>query len=400
MSKLQPILFGLQATEQELPQLLPQLMQTPFFNKTIEPTYNGYLNGFSTDVLSKGYLRVGLAVDTAIYHLLHSHCAKGAKQAEGLIKTAQVSRSNLPSTPTVPQLPPVIFPSVLTRPSPIVRSPPRIFSNGFHGRSSQSDPSEESQSTLTSTPTVPTALNSQASSSSVASSFRTSTSSFSSLNEIAEHTTLEDTPFSTAVSPHDLNGRHRKITRCHLTSSSSDLSGDEGEYWRVSQRHLPENVWETRFVDNQTIVGMYGASSYPLLLWNPDLHVEFKIGSSVGLLTGPLTGQNTNAVTGIDPSQPTVTMKVVNTLSHRIAFSIRVHRQSAIFDFTSHVVYPTQGLATLEGCQCWEESAEFFALTQDKNDYFIVDLFVCTLDGEHPSWNIVRKYAVMKAVKK
>lgn len=405
MNKLQPILLGLQATESELPQLLPQLMQTPFFNQTLDPVMGWNLDCAShgtTDVLGRAHLRIGLPVDTAIYHLLRSHCAKGAKQAEGIIKTALASSPALLSPiQTSPPLPPIIFP-YLSRPSPsLQRTPsPRMLSNGFHGSNSPSGNTEDSSSTavgetMQTNGFHPSTVGNTVSGSSIASSFRTSTSSLSStcssLNGIVENETLEGSGSSAHLSPLSASHgqRYRKITRCHLTqSSSSDLSGDEWERKISRGNPSPDNIWTTRIVDDQTIVGMYGKSSYPLLLWSPTLQVEFEITSSVDC--------GDNAVIRVDPGQPTVSMRVANNSEHHIGFSIRAYRQST--KLTPHIVYPTQGLATMEPCQCWEESAEF--LVQYKKDYFVIDLFVCSLEGQHPSWNVVRKYVRMKAPKK
>ena len=154
---------------------------------------------------------------------------------------------------------------------------------------------------------------------------------------------------------------------------------------------MDDNQWNVSFLDNTMVVAMYGMTAYPLLMWNPKLKVDFQLSSSIGLLDGDITG--------IDATKPIVTVKVTNTSPYRIGFSISVHRQSTAFQ--SHVVYPTKGLHVLEQGQSWEDNAEFYCNPKSKemNEYFVLDMFVSTLDG-NASWNILRKYAVMKAHKR
>ena len=193
-------------------------------------------------------------------------------------------------------------------------------------------------------------------------------------------------------------GRRRRTGESHTPfsrriSSGSDISGDEGFFLGGERRdkwYPDKNTWHTTTIDNSIIVGMYGDNSYPLLMWNPDLKVEFKLSSSVGL--------HSEMVTGIDPTKPTVTMKVVNSSADRVAFSIRVYRQSSMVKY--HIAYPSEGLHILEGYMSWEDNSEFYSQAPEKNEYFVIDLFVCTLGGGLPSWNVVRKYAVLKASKR
>lgn len=181
------------------------------------------------------------------------------------------------------------------------------------------------------------------------------------------------------------------LERPSLTSSS-EFSGEEfssfaGE--RRSRKRTPDH-WHMSILDNSTIVSMYGDNSYPILMWSPHLKVEFKLSSSIGLVSG--------MVTGIDPAKPTVTMKVINPTSHRLSFSIRSYHQSTAF--SSHVAFPAQGMYILEPYQSWEENTEFYPKTPSENEYFVIDLLVCTLGDGKPGWNVIRKYAVMKAEKK
>ena len=137
------------------------------------------------------------------------------------------------------------------------------------------------------------------------------------------------------------------------------------------------------------VVAMYDDTTYPLLMWNPKLKVDFQLSSSTGLLDG--------VITAIDSTKPVIMIKVTNSSPYRISFSVSVHRQSTVFQ--PHVVYPKKGLHVLE--QSWEDNAEFYCNPKSKemNEYFVLDVFVSTLDG-NASWNILRKYAVMKAHKR
>ena len=54
-------------------------------------------------------------------------------------------------------------------------------------------------------------------------------------------------------------------------------------------------------------------------MWNPALKLDFRLCTSIGILSG--------TVTGIDPHKPVVSLKIVNNTSKQIAFSIRCYRQ-------------------------------------------------------------------------
>ena len=172
-------------------------------------------------------------------------------------------------------------------------------------------------------------------------------------------------------------------------TSSSEFSGEESGGERRLRKWMPDH-WHMSILDNSTIVSMYGDNSYPILMWSPQLKVEFKLSSSIGLISG--------MVVGIDPAKPTVTMKVINNTSHRLSFSIRTYHQSTAL--SSHVAYPAQGMHVLGQYQCWEENTEFYPKTPSENEYFVIDLLVCTLGDGKPGWNVIRKYAIMKADKK
>lgn len=427
MSKVQPALFSLQATEREIPQLLPQLLQIPLFAQSehdslISSWDMGAYSMISSDsYLQEGRIRLCLPVDTAIYHLLRSHSAKGAKQAEELINTALASSySPVHSQVVPPQMPPMIFRFSLSKSNQRSTRSYFVPVNGFPycdlpegdednvatnaGRSllfantSSSSVSTTDYSTTKSEP-----------SNSVGSMFSTSTSSSSiqNLQENSEKNT--STPIASSdgteeskaltsptAQPRRKMPQHQMRTRktSHILnrpragSSGSDIS--DIEYGITERRLIPdEKTWNTSIVDNNMIVAQYGDSLYPMLMWNPLLKLDFRLCTSIGILSG--------TVTGIDPKKPVVSLKVVNNSLKQIAFSIRCYRQSTIFK--SHVVYPKSGLHIMAHDQCWEDNVEFYPKNPEKNELFVIDLFLCTLD-ERPSWNVIRKYAIMKAQKR
>lgn len=204
----------------------------------------------------------------------------------------------------------------------------------------------------------------------------------------------QTTPQHSEVAPKKQT-RQRKDSRAlkrpvirTISTSSAEFSGDDHE---ERKSVVDDNQWNVTFLDNTMVVAMYGMTAYPLLMWNPKLKVHFQLTSSIGLLDGDITG--------IEATKPIVAVKVTNTSPYRIGFSISVHRQSTVFQ--SHVVYPTKGLHVLDQGQSWEDNAEFYCNPKSKemNEYFVLDMFVSTLDG-NASWNIQRKYAVMKAHKR
>ena len=397
MTKLQPIMFGLQASEKELPQLLPQLLQNPLFNQTSNE--NCLINGTSVDELfHSGCIRLGVPVDTVILHLLHSHCAKSAKQAEKLMEASETKLTSHQPHSTF-SMPPMIFQSVLQR--------SQMKQNCFPGLGSVSElappPVQSLSANISSSSVVST------SNSSVSNTRSDSQGSIFSISSVEGESVEKTSPPTTrSLSTEAQQGsevkratmsqkRVRKDSRVlqrpriQSTKSESEVSSDESFLQRMKKGYVPDkSTWHVCNPDpHDMLIGMYGVNSYPLLLWDPKLKVDLRLSSSLGLLSG--------SVTGIDPSKPTVTVKVVNSLPFKIAFSITSHRQSTTFK--SHVVCPAQGLVVLEPYQTWEDNADFFPHLKDRNEYFIIDLLVCSMDGVM-SWNIIRRFAVMKAAKK
>lgn len=374
VTKIQPALFALQANEKDIPQLLPQVIQSPLFNQisfVAETTHsNSSLSICDPDALQNGHIRLGMYVDTAIYTLLKGHCAKNAKQAEAIITTLMTT-NYIPVDPFKLQMPPMIFPASMAR-----QVPPPVGTNG----------SSRIQAPAPSNRNVSSSSMSSASSMSM----QSSGPSNSSLEENTSRATTRvesDDRFEENGSPQPSiqKKRTRRTSKVHprplrSRSSSSDFSDDEGMQFS----------WKSSIIDNSTLVCQYGSnSSYPLLMWNPKLTVDLQVKSSLGLLCG--------TVTGVDPSQPTVTVRVFNNSSCTVAFSIRSFRQSTIFN--SHVVYPTKGLHILEKGKSWEDNVELYTIIKGTSEIFVIDLLVCTMD-EHPSWNIHRKYAAMRGIKK
>ena len=384
MLKIQPALFALQANDKELPQLLPQVMQSPLFvlkaptpdSSVSSPTSS--LPPSTYDILENGQIRIGMFIDTAIYTLLKSHCAKNAKQAEAIITT-------LMTTDYIP---------VENFPSGTVHMPPMLFQSSMIRQSSITSINGTKTNGLTSPPPTgqdisSSSISSMSTTTSVTSVKSSSSNSTSSLEDGATEVgdqELKDKFGSGEKDPKTSfkQRRQRRTSRVHSRplrqpSTGSEFSDDEGS----------QSTWKTSIIDNSTLVCQYGNAPFPLLMWNPKLTMDFQVKSSIGLLCG--------IVTGIDPSKPIVTVKVVNNSSYNVAFSIRSFRQSTIF--TAQVVYPSKGLHTLEKGQSWEDNVELFPNIKGKSEIFVIDLLICTMD-ERPSWNIVRKYAAMRAIRR
>ncbi len=346
--KIQPALFALQANEKDMPQLLPQIMQSPLFNPWNLPV-DSSLPTCSYDLLQNGLIRIGIYVDTAIYTLLKGHCVKNAKQAEAIISTLMV-------TNYIPVDKIVTSPSLGDNHKTM---PPMIF-----------------QSSMVRKPSTTLSMYSRSSESSI------STTSSSSIDEDAVYKEEARDKFekkSSQINSSLKKQRSRRDSKIHPVRLRSNSTEDSDG----------AQTWKTSIVDNSMVICQYGHNEYPLLMWNPKLKIDFHIKSSLGPLCG--------AVTGVDPSNHIVTARIVNTSSYTVAFSIRSYRQSTIF--VSQVVYPQMGLHILEAGQSWEDNVELFPQVKDTAEIFVIDLLVCTM-GENPSWNVHRKYAAMRVAKK
>lgn len=440
MSKVQPAMFNLQASEKEMVQMIPQMLQVPFFFQVQDQQPNlmeddlddSFLTVRNTDeALANGNIRLAIPVDTAIYALLRSHCAKGARQAEELINTAM--NNNYIPQQTITTMPPIFkfqsnrskrYQSTSMNGSMLHAGRNQTKGEAKHiSSSSLSAESSLSMGTTTTTSfsSLPrsdisdTNLASRKNSDEVTSSSTTHTP-LSSIRphpsmEVASSRTVTESPefpvrkiesIEEEVEPSTptlhptlmkslSNPRSRKtstVTQPALQRPRGDSTGSDvsiSEYWFVPGSHS----WNTSIINNNTIIAQYGNTLYDLIWWDPAFKIDFRLSSSVGLLSG--------TVTGIDPSRPEVTLKVFNNSPKQVGFSIRSHRQSSAY--SSHVVYPNKGLEILEPYKSWEDNVEFHPSSPSSLEMFVIDLFFCTMDAK-PSWNVVRKYAIMKAHKR
>lgn len=439
MSKLQPMLLGLQASEREIAQLLPQLMQVPFFAQVDTEHSHGWIWSrqglIPEDFLAYGHIRLGLPIDTAIYSLLRRHCAKGARQAEAVIQLSQTVDyvkslgENIPalicsatvlSSPS-PPLPEVFFEVKVKegeeeRPSPTSKGQKVSHDSGvmseknipidpnhlqLPSKSTKASEKRGLQKTLRDTSdsslVSPTVSNNTSSV-----SLFSSSSSLPMVHSLSVDTggdrmkTIVENGSSNSLSPGGAPGqqRIRKTSLYRKPSFSGSENSDDGASnagcCSPSSRLLfDRNQWTTTIQDNNTVVGMYGDTTYPMLTWNPKLRLDFEISSRTG---------TPGMVVAIDTETPALNFKLHNPTPHRVGFSIRAYRQTSVY--SSHVIYPQNGLHMLEQAQCWEENADVYQDTPDRNEYLIVELFFATLEGNRPSWNVIRKYAVMKANKR
>lgn len=449
MSKVQPAMFNLQASEKDMPQLLPQMLQTPFFHpggKQDMPNLMDnededllFLTEANTDeALANGNIRLAIPVDTAIYALLRSHCAKGPRQAEEVINTA-MRDTYVPSAHnplSFSTMPPIV--KFRSNPRPGLSSSHPIPDSGIaeesdtglpkrerhrhasnlsvspeEGRSSGSSSKLSTYSSIstgtsyTSYSSLPRSENSdtnltarKSSDESGAATMHQPIDIISSLSEIGSRRVepiIEEEPegVSTPKSLHpklvkSLSNKNRRTSTVIQPPMMQRNRGDSVGSDTSNSPYVPSaHLWNMSIFDNNTIVAQYGSTPHPMIWWDQTFKIDFRLSTSVGLLSG--------TVTGIDPSKPEVTLKVFNNSPKQIGFSIKSHRQSTIF--SSHVVYPNKGLEILEPYKSWEDNVEFYPNNPSTTEMFVVDLFYCTVDTR-PMWNVTRKYAIMKAHKR
>ena len=389
MDILQPILFSLQPTDAELPVLIPQLMQSPFFHQREDNQVGSMVCGQADLLLLNGNIRLGLVIDQIIYHLLSSFCCKGpgARQADALIETALKTTYTLPSGilrfQEACQNPPPLLPSGYTTIKTPEKDEAEFQENG-------SEEEEMSNSVFLDIPEKPQSI-------SRSTSGISSTSSLNKQSSLGDNLSKSPEPFPPHLFPRNRTGSlqtgkrkdsvfdapnlddlHRRISGPDVFSSaSSSLSLlQQSNSWHVSLPY-PKDV----------VLGAFGDNTFPILMWNPDLQVKFQIGTQFLDMTTSLVE--------VDNSTKSIVLKVVNTTDHKIAFSIRSHRQSMMY--RSHVIYPKEGLHLLEPQQEWIKEAEILHASGAKqgDEYICIDLFVGTLNS-HPSWNLNRRYAVLK----
>ena len=389
MDILQPILFSLQPTDAELPVLLPQLMQSPFFHQKEDNSMGTMVCSQADALLSNGNIRLGLVVDQIIYNLLSSFCCKGpgARQADALIETALKTTYSLPSGilrfQEACQNPPPLLPSGYTTIKAPEKDEAEFQENGSEEEEMSNsvflDVQEKPQRTSRSTSGVSStlSLNKECSfEDNLSKSFETIPPHLFARNRTGslQAGKRKDSVFD-APNLADLS---RKISGPDVFSSTSSTSSllQQSNTWHVSLPY-PKDV----------VLGAFGDNTFPILMWNPDLQVKFQIGTQYSNMT--------TSVVEVDNSTKSIVLKVVNTTDHKIAFSIRSHRQSMMY--RSHVIYPKEGLHLLEPQQEWITEAEILHSSKAKQgaEYICIDLFVGILNS-HPSWNLSRRYAVLK----
>ena len=357
MDIIQPLLFGLQPSEADIPILLPQLLQSPFFIQKEESPGSNLTH--ADNFLKNGYIRLGVIVDQVIYELLSTHCCKGpgARQADTLIETALNTHYTLPSG--------------------LLKNPPPLLPKGYTVTQLNIDiPEESDEENEMRSLTVPTSSKSSKKSSSGVFSSSSSIGNSSIAEE--ERSYLPDMP-AIHMRPRadSLKTSRRKESiwtpPVYIDRRLSETS-QEAINWYAS---LPQ--------PKDMIIGSYGDNTYPILMWNPKLKVSFKLGTKLHDLS--------NMAAIVENPKDLLILKIVNTTEHKVAFSIRAHRQSMAY--RSYVIYPKAGLHMLEPKQDWTFEVELMSGNQTRDEHFCIDLLVCAFNCK-PSWNVHRRYAVIK----
>lgn len=425
---------------------MPQLMQTAFFYpkkrnslSTLMPDIDddepSVTENSTDEALSSGFIRLALPVDKAIFSFLRSHSCKSARQAETLVNTIIIG-NYIPSHTLLsfPMMPPIIKFRPTTNHSLIQngdyhkqQSLSVSWGSGSRAnvRNSSSSLSAEDRSTTGSKLSTYSSV-----------STGTNGTSKSSLFESDGRKQSDDGSVHSLQSNSDKTLRHESITEIQEGAASISSISPPPKYFHkpvtisrslsdriasaervrkssiielqppMQQRgrgdsvgsdtssilgdiYVPSNRWKTNVMDNNTIVAQYGIHPYPMVEWDSSFKIDFRMSSSVGLLSG--------LVTGIDPSMPQVTLRVFNNSPKQIGFSIRSYRQSTVFK--PHVVYPPQGLEILGPYKNWEDNVEFYPNSPATTEMFVIDLFFCTMDTK-AVWNINRKYVIMKSQKR
>ena len=390
MDLLQPLLFSLQATEEDLTLLLPQLMQNPFFNPS-QKNYE-FFNVEPSAILSGARIRLGVKVDTIIYELLSSFCTRGSgsKQADTLINAALNTSYSLPTSAQAFQFK--------------CQNGPPLVPNGYimSANSPIGEDCDSSGDEVITTPgltNVPQQLHSK--SSLASSGIGSSTKDRESITDFPE---FQPPIVSRMRSLSNTSGERRSSgasvrkgsviafppswsTRTASAGSDSSLFVRKGSEQSESSI-LGDNRWQASIdpPSNDMIIGCYSENTYSILMWNPKFKVEFELGSEEdGMCTTTYC---------VNPTKPSVSLHVVNSNDVPIAFSIRAYRQSLMF--RSHVIYPRDGLKDLDAHEeFWQDFDVVGSEGVKRDEHIIIDLLVCKLHGE-PSWNIQRRYIILK----
>lgn len=392
MELLQPLLFSLQAKEDEMALILPQIMQTPFFNQLKNAdTVLSQLSIVGPDrTLAMGRFKLGVVTDQLIYQLLATHCCKGpgSRQADATIETTMKSKYVLPS-----QLHQMQFNS---------KSPPPLVPCGYgensilESISPDHDSSDDSDPAVSDDMDLPEDDRRVSHSSTDSQSRNTSTSSgiglckSPSLNtrtSIGLRPSFGDLPTFMRARPGSCRDRKDSIFEIAPFSPPPYLrqrtGSGTGSISLGSVQH-DNKKWHVDIpYPKDMMIGAYGENSYHILHWNASLRVAFRIGSCMRGL-----------VAEIDSSHTTVTFVVHNTTSCTVAFAIRSHRQSTMFH--PHIIFPSEGLQLLEPGTEWKKNMDIMeGPNNSTTEHVVVDLLVCRLE-EEASWNVHRRYAVFK----
>jgi hypothetical protein len=395
MDILQPLLFSLQAKESDIPVLIPQLMQNPFFIAK-EDALN--IATTSADaLLSNGCIRLGVVIDQIIYELLSTHCCKGpgSRQADTFIETALKTTYFLPNAlerfQAAYKNPPPLVPSGYTTadsPNKELRKVPEITSDDeFDDEEDVLDMIDEQQmATYDYDDSRHKKLSSGVSSCSSSGFSRGYSGSIDASSGAEGIHQPFDMPYlrprAHSVKTQPQQKTHKKsypnplAQRQSINSSTSSITSilQDSNNWHASLP-LPKDM----------IVGSFGDNSYPILIWNPEMKASFKIGTK-NRLTSSITVE-------VDNPKDLLNLKVYNTVDHKIGFSIRAYRQSMMH--RSHVIYPKAGLHILDPRDEFVVEAEMFKGEETRDEYFCIDLLICALNSK-PSWNIQRRYAILK----
>ena len=382
MDLLQPLIFSLQAKEEDLASLLPQLMQNPFFNPSQK--HHELFGVEPSVILSSGYIRLGVKVDTVIYDLLSSFCTKGpgSKQADSLINTGLKTAYSLPTEQAFQFK---------------CQNGPPLFANGYiiadnvDSRPESTDSSGSEDDVIREVRGPLTKCRSSTCSSITSSGFgtdhRDSTTAEDFLepqmpanaviNNLKRSSSGGGRRTSVFTSPWaNIPSEQRKVSVLSDVSVTSILGSSGDCRWQV----------EVDSRSNDMIIGCHNENSYSILSWNPKFRVEFEIGSQED-------GMSTSTYC-VGSNKPSVSFHISNPGNEPMAFSIRAYRQSKMF--RSHIIYPRDGLKYLDVQEdCWQDFDVVGSEGTKRDEHIIIDLLICKLHGE-PSWNVQRRYVILK----
>lgn len=383
MNLLQPLLFSLQAsTDQQTPVILPELLTNPFF----KPTELAHPYGICpTDyLLTNGCIRLQVPIDYIIQELLQSHSCKGpgAAQAEKLINsTFSVSKySSTPGTLHYVRMkyenaPPLIVVNYVT--------------SETRTRSSSQLSEHDEGDILTELPGQKLSKGSLTTEDSGCSSLRSSSIDMEGMDghyRTPISTLHQSLSRTTSLQP---NRRISVIDRPSITARSpspGSLMGGGSEF-----KFTPDATrWHCSVQDNM-VVGAYGDNTYSLLTWNPDLKAKILLSSSAH----PSVHTAPSSPIIVDSKHPVLTIYIKNTTQNSIAFSIRANRQSKMF--TSHIIYPKEGLQLLSPGEEWKRAMDVVQKDSERDEHFVIDVLLCTLEAGSSAWNLCREYAILKA---